>query len=47
MRAIGSPYVLVVDEELVEVGEPVYPSDPEEAGRRSRLDRRNKPVEVP
>jgi hypothetical protein len=36
-----------VDEELVEVREPAYPSDTEEAGRRSRSDRRDKPAEVP
>ena len=37
----------MVDEELVEVREPAYPSDAEEAGRRSRSDRRDKPGEVP
>jgi hypothetical protein len=37
----------VVDEELVEVGEPAYPSDTEEAGRRSRPDRRDQLGEVP
>ena len=37
----------MVDEELVEVRDPAYPSDAEEAWRRSRSDRRNKPGEVP
>ena len=44
---VGSADVLVVDEELVEVREPAYPSDAEEAGRRSRSDRRDKPGEIP
>ena len=44
---VGSAYVLVVDEELVEAREPAHPSDPEEAWRRSRSDRRDEPGEVP
>jgi hypothetical protein len=44
---VGSSYVLVVDEELIEVREPAHPSDAEEAWRRSRSDRRNEPSEVP
>src|SRR5665647_2375962 len=40
---VGSAYVLVVDEELVEVRYPAHPSDPEEAWRRPRSDRRNEP----
>lgn len=43
---VGSAYVLVVDEELVEVREPAHPSDAEEAWRRSRSDRRDEPGEV-
>ena len=45
--AVGSAYVLVVDEELIEAREPAHPSDAEEARRRSRPDRRNQPGEVP
>jgi hypothetical protein len=37
----------VVDVELVEVRDPAYPSNPEEARRRSRSDRRNEPGAVP
>jgi hypothetical protein len=44
---VGSAYVLVVDEELVEVGDPAHPSDAEEAWRRSRSDRRAEPCKVP
>ena len=44
---VGSAYVLVVDEELVEAREPAHPSDAEEAWRRSRPDRRNEPGKVP
>src|SRR6266516_3241718 len=44
---VGSAYVLVVDEELIEAREPAHPSDAEEAWRRSRPDRRNEPCEVP
>jgi len=44
--AVGSAYVLVVDEELIEAREPAHPSDAEKAGRRSRSDRRNEPGEV-
>jgi hypothetical protein len=44
---VGSADVLVVDEELVEVGVPAYPADPEEAGRRSGSDRLDEPGEVP
>ena len=43
---VGSAYVLVVDEELVEVREPAHPSDAEEARRRSRSDCRNEPCEI-
>ena len=45
--AVGSAYVLVMDEEFVEAGEPAHPSDAEEAWRRSRPERRNEPGEVP
>ena len=45
--AVGSAYVLVVDEELIEAREPAHPSDAEEAWRRSRSERRNEPCEVP
>ena len=45
--AVGSTYVLVVDQELVEVRHPAHPSDPEEAWRRPRSDRRNEPRKVP
>lgn len=44
--AVGSAYVLVVDEEFVEVREPAHPSDAEQAWRRSRSDRRNKSCKV-
>ena len=44
---IGSAYVLVVDEELIEAREPAHPSDAEEAWRRSRPERRNEPCKVP
>ena len=44
---VGSAYVLVVDEELVEVGDPAHPCDAEEARRRSRSDRRGEPGKVP
>ena len=44
---VGSAYVLVVDEELVEVGHPAHPSDAEEAWRWSRPERRNEPGKVP
>jgi len=44
---VGSAYVLVVDEELIEAREPAHPSDAEEAWRRSRSDRRNEPCKVP
>ena len=44
---VGSAYVLVVDEELVEVREPAHPSDAEEAWRWSRSDRCDEPCEVP
>jgi hypothetical protein len=44
---VGSAYVLVVDEELIEARQPAHPSDAEEAWRRSRSDRRNEPCEVP
>src|SRR5260221_5933877 len=44
---VGSAYVLVVDEELVEAPEPAHPSDAEEAWRGARSDRRNEPCEVP
>ena len=44
---VGSAYVLVVDEVLIEAREPAHPSDAEEAWRRSRSDRRNEPCEVP
>ena len=47
ITAVGSAYVLVVDEELIEAREPAHPSDAEEAWRRSRPDRRNEPCEVP
>jgi hypothetical protein len=43
---VGSAYVLVVDEELVEAREPAHPSDAEEAWRWPRPDRRNQPWEV-
>jgi hypothetical protein len=45
--AVGSAYVRVVDEELIEAREPAHPSDAEEARRRSRPDRCNQPGEVP
>src|SRR5215471_3371661 len=45
--AVGSAYVLVVDEELIEAREPAHPSDAEEARRRSRSDHRDEPREVP
>ncbi len=45
--AVGSAYVLVVDEVLVEVGDPAHPSDTEEAWRRSGSDRRAEPGKVP
>ena len=45
--AVGSAHVLVVDEELVEVGDPAHPSDAEEAWRRSRSERRAEPGKVP
>lgn len=35
--AIGSPYILVVDEELVEAGELAHPPDAEEAWRSAGL----------
>jgi hypothetical protein len=44
---VGSAYVLVVDEELIEARGPAHPSDAEEAWRRSRSDRRDEPCEVP
>src|SRR6266540_6331919 len=44
---VGSAYVLVMDEELIEAREPAHPSDAEEAWRRSRSDRGNEPCEVP
>ncbi len=44
---MGSAYVLVMDEELVEAREPAHPSDAEEAWRRSRSDRRHEPCKVP
>jgi len=44
---VGSAYVLMVDEELVEAGDPAHPSDAEEAWRRSRTDRRAEPGKVP
>jgi hypothetical protein len=44
---VGSTYVLVVDEELVEVRETAHPSDAKEARRWSRSDCRNKPGETP
>jgi hypothetical protein len=31
---VGSAYVLVVDEELIEVRDPTHPSDAEKASRR-------------
>jgi hypothetical protein len=37
----------VVDEELVEVREPAYPSEAEEARRRSGSNRRNEPGKIP
>jgi hypothetical protein len=43
---VGSAYVLVMDEELVEVREPAHPLDAEEARRRSRSDRRDKRCEI-
>lgn len=43
---VGSAYVLVVDEELVEVRYPAHPSDPEESWRRARSDRLNEPWKV-
>jgi hypothetical protein len=45
--AVGSAYVLVVDEELIETRQPAHPSDAEQARRRSRPDRRDEPGEVP
>jgi hypothetical protein len=44
---VGSAYVLVVDEEFVKVRKPAYPSDAEQAWRRSRSNRRNEPCKVP
>ena len=43
---VGSAYVLVVDEELIEAGDPAHPSDPEEPWRRSRSERPYEPREV-
>ena len=45
--AVGSAYVFVVDEELIQAREPAHPSDPEEAWRRPRPERRGEPREVP
>jgi hypothetical protein len=45
--AVGSSYVLVMDEELVETRESAYPSDAEEARGRSRSDRRRETCEIP
>ena len=44
---VSSAYVLVVDEELVKVREPAYPSEAEEAWRRSGSNRRNEPGKIP
>jgi hypothetical protein len=44
---VGSAYVLVVDEELVEAREAAHPSDAEEAGWRSGSDRPNELGKVP
>jgi hypothetical protein len=44
--AVGSAYVLVMDEELIEASEPAHPSDPEESRRRSRSECRDEPGEV-
>jgi hypothetical protein len=43
---VGSAYVLVVDEELVEVRNPTHPSDAKEARRWSGSDHRGEPSEV-
>ena len=43
---VGSAHVLVVDEELVEVGQAPHPTDAEETWWRSGSDRCNEPVEV-
>lgn len=45
--AVGSAYVLMVDEELIEVRDPAHPSDTEETWRRSRSERRGQPCEFP
>ena len=45
--AVGSAYVLVVDEELIQAWEPANPSDPEEAWRRPRPERAGEPCEIP
>lgn len=44
---VGSAYVLMVDEEFVEVRKPAHPSDAEQPWRRPRSDRRNEPCKVP
>jgi len=44
---VGFADVLVVDEELVEVGDPAHPSDAEEAWRRSGSESRGEPGKVP
>jgi hypothetical protein len=43
---VGSADVLLVDEELVEVGDPAHPSDAEKSWRRSRSQGRGEPGEV-
>lgn len=43
----GSAYVLAMDEELIEAGDPTHPSDPEETWRRSRSERPYEPREAP
>jgi hypothetical protein len=43
---VGSAHVLLVNEELVEVGTPAHPPDTEEARRGSRSDRRGEPGKI-
>ena len=45
--AVRSADILVVDEELIQAGQPAHPADAEHAGRRSRPERRDEPGEVP
>ena len=45
--AVRSADILVVDEELIQAGQPAHPADAERAGRRSRPERRDEPGEVP